>query len=339
MATRFYKITLCIAAIAGFLGVVNPCAPYVFAQFNIGRSPGLSITLSPQSPGAYQNVTASLSGSDTLDAATISWFMDGKTLGKGIGMKTVRFETGALGEATVVQAVAATNIGELRVNKEVVPIAFDLVIEAAGYAPPFYRGKTLNAEEATVRVVALPTVITQSGALLSPDALTYTWTRNGQVVGGASGRGQNVLVLNDLYISGQAQIGVEAHSENGSLVGGAIETIQTHEPLLLMYEQDPLLGIRFERALGDNFALSRNEATFVAMPYFFSVAKRSDPTLTYQWEVNGAAIAGDQGNKNAITLRQEREGGAAEVGVGVRRLESLFESLRASVRVLFGGIN
>jgi hypothetical protein len=295
----------------------------------------LSITLSPTYPGAYESVTAEVAGIE-IDTATISWFLDGKSIARGAGLKSVSFETGALGRTMVLQAVAATSRGDKRATKEITPAQVDLVAETNGYAPPFYRGKILNAEESTVRIVALPTFITPSGRELSPSALTYQWTRNGQVVGGASGRGQNVLTVRDLYITGQAKIGVEARSDDGTLVAGSILTLETHDPLLLFYENDPLLGVRYERALGDLFELSKTESTFVAVPYFVSVTRHDDPTLTYAWRLNNEPIA-VQESKNAITFRQDGGGGVAEITLTVTRAGSLFERLERAVRVVFSG--
>ncbi len=311
----------------------------VAAQLTIpqGNSAPLTVTYSPTYPQAHKEVTAHVQSSRAdLTQAVISWFLNGELLDTGTGLTSVRFSSGDLGKQQILQVNAETGQGTLRATVSIVPASVDLIWESDSYTPPFYRGKALNTRDTPVRIVAMPTFVTPAGTILTPGSLTYRWLKDGVVQGYASGRGKNVFMLDTISIvHGKSTISLEVISPDGAIKAGKQIAVKTHEPMVVLYENDPLLGLQFERAVGDRFNMARQETTITAIPYFFSIKDIGDPNIDYRWNVNNQPIPDDTAGNNSITLRQEGQGGQGIVGVGVRHLTNTFEVFQKQVRVFF----
>ena len=90
-------------------------------------------------------------------------------------------------------------------------------------------------------------------------------------------------------------------SQDGALAGGSSFSFTAQEPSVRLYESDPLLGIRFSRALSVAYAISGAEATLYAAPFSLPTTG-SAPLL--QWFLNGAPAQ----TGGVITLRPTGSG-------------------------------
>jgi hypothetical protein len=90
-------------------------------------------------------------------------------------------------------------------------------------------------------------------------------------------------------------------SQDGSLVGGASLSLTPQEPSVRIYENDPLLGLRFDRTLTSAYTIGGTEATLFAAPFSLPITNGS-PLV--QWFLNGNRAQ----TGNLITLRPSGSG-------------------------------
>jgi hypothetical protein len=286
------------------------------AQFDIGSllqggasSPAaLQIRSSPTLPGPREEValTAELYSFD-LNRATVTWMENGVRKAQGIGLKRFSFRTGTLGSETVIDVTAESDDG--LVSKRLVfrPGAVDLVWESDGYVHPLYRGKALPAPQSSILVVALPHLRSSTGGKeIEGASVIYEWTVDGTVIGNSSGTGKNTLTVT-APTAGSLAVGVTASSLDGTLKARTEKIISVASPRIVFYEEDPILGLRTDKALADAFTLTKRETRLVASPFYFSTAKREGGDITYGWSVNGTTLEGGE-EKSAIDLTGGGEG-------------------------------
>lgn len=296
-----------------FLFALYIVAPHISsAQAIIGGTP-LYLTINPENPSPEESVTASVQSYSTdLNAADISWFINSSLIRRGTGLKTITFQTGKAGSESVVSVVIQSSEGFVLESELVVrPARVSLVWEADTYTPPFYKGKALYGHQSTLHVTALPDFVTQNGTRRDPSRLVYRWKQNGSVMSEASGFGKQTFSFEGTVITRPFTVDVEVTDPNSTLKGVASLRIASSEPKLLMYEDSPLYGIRFSKALSGIFNLDKEEATLGAVPYFFSV--ESPEALDYTWIMNSREL----GSKNsAVTFRNETgESGVSNLSV------------------------
>src|SRR4051812_7374844 len=66
----------------------------------------ISVTVSPENPQPNQTATFTVSSySSNLDVASISWYVNGRQISRGTGMKTFSTQIGAIGTKTSVKVV------------------------------------------------------------------------------------------------------------------------------------------------------------------------------------------------------------------------------------------
>jgi hypothetical protein len=110
------------------------------------------------------------------------------------------------------------------------------------------------------------------------------------------------------------------------VVGQASLLISPGNPLVRIYENDPLLGPLYDTALPSSVTLTDSEDTYRAVPYYFN----STPSLT--WQVNGTPSQ----TGPDITVRPSGSGeGTAMLGVS-GSTGALGQSAEAGLSVTFG---
>ena len=113
--------------------------------------------------------------------------------------------------------------------------------------------------------------------------------------------------------------------------------IPAAEPFTVFYEQDPLRGMRFERALGCTYALRNEEVTIVAEPFYFSVDRRASPSLTYAWRLDGSSLQNPGLDESSLTLRQITAGeGEASLSLSIQNVAQILQGARGALRIQFG---
>ena len=270
---------------------------------DLGDTSGNAFTLSarPQYPAPYSQATLSLlSSSLDLTNATMAVSFAGKEIYKG----TVQPVTIPLGKAGSVANVNVTLfVNGLSYSQTLViqPQDVVLVAEPVSSAPPLYLGKPSVPLEGSVRVVAMANLKDAGGKALNPNLLSYAWVVDDTQIANASGIGKQAIMVASPLQYRERSVSVTVQSQNGSLVSGASISLTAQEPVVRIYKNDPLLGIRFDHALSGSYAIAGSETTFYAAPFSLPI---TGGTPLIQWFLDGAAAQ----TGNSITLRPAGSG-------------------------------
>ncbi len=290
--------------------------------------------LTPEIPGPFQDVVVRLiSYSIDLNRSKINWSVNGKSLGGGTGDIRRTITTGGLGSATIINATITAPDGRTQTEQiRIAPATVDLVWQADDeYVPPFYKGKALYSHQAPITIVALPAFVRRDGARINPKNLIYKWIRDTVVLDAQSGYGKDSIVLSETTPSDDVNITVEVSSTDDTIRAKGVMQLTSTNPRVLMYENHPLLGIRYEKALRDEVPLNGEEMEIRAVPYFFSSAGINN--LVYKWFLNDNPFANQI--KPSVVVRSAGEKGVASVGVRVDHKNNTFQRSSSSVMVNF----
>lgn len=264
----------------------------------------ISIGTTPANPGANQNITVYVESDSTdLDAAAISWSVDGNVEASGVGKTNFAFTTGGTGSKNIVTAHIITSDGQI-IDKtiQIAPAEVDLVWEADSYTPPFYRGKALYPPQGDLNIVALTGFVGPDGNAIPPGDLLFTWKKDYEVQSDSSGLGKDTLSIPGSIFTQPMFIQVAVSTADNSLQGEGEVTVSPQDPFVLFYEDDPLSGIKFEKALGEETTAPDEQAKIVAVPYFFNEADLQLGNLSFDWNMNGSPVG--NGISNTATFRQ-----------------------------------
>lgn len=287
----------------------------------------LTLDLNPQYPAPYQTVTITPQSSTIdLSGSTLTFTANGTVVQRGSGQQAANITLGGSGSVTKVVVTAVYNGTSYSSSLTIRPADVALLVEPVSTTHPFYEGGALVGDQGSVRIIAMPDLRTSSGAQIPPSSLEYTWKSGDQVLESASGIGKSVLTATAPVQYRSTTVSVTVSTPDQSIVGQAAVLISPSDPLIRIYENDPLLGPRYETALPDSITLSDSEDTYRAVPYFFTTT----PDLT--WSLNGSA---SQTGKD-ITVRPAGGGkGSALLGVSAST-GSLGQSANANLSVTFG---
>lgn len=266
-----------------------------------GDTSSFSVSVNPQYPDPYGIATLSfLSPTINLANATMAVVAGGKQVYKG-SVQPVSLQLGKAGSATNASVTISSDGVDYKQEISIQPQDVALVAEPISSSPPLYQGKSSVPIEGNVRVVAVANLRSAAGAAQSPNSLSYVWTVDGMEIANASGIGKSAILVASPLQYRSREVSVSVTNSNGSLVGGANISLSAYEPSVRIYANDSLLGIRFERAISDNYAINGAEASLYAAPFSFPTTNGA-PLL--QWFLNGAlAQTGD-----LITLRPTGDG-------------------------------
>lgn len=299
-----------------------------------GFQGALRITMTPRNPGPYATASLSLeSALIDLDTSLVAWTVNGKPAGDA---RAIAIQTGRLGTSQVVSAEVTTAGGSIVSAETIVtPTEVDLLYDSNSYVPPLYRGRALPSAGTTVRLQAIPHFVKDNGTEVATKDIVFTWKRNGRVLGSVSGRGHSSADVDAPYLYGTDVISVEAASVDDTYFGSASVTVPAVDPVIRLYEDHPLFGLRFDRALGTSTSLADREMTFAAMPYYASVAGPTDPSLEYAWTVDGKRVDTAGATKHELTLGAA-DGGSATLALSLTHATNIFFGADAVWRISFG---
>ncbi len=294
------------------------------------RSVDILVTVAPEVPKPYDDVTITLQSFDTdLNKATIEW-KGGETLYlKDTGATDFSFKMGGLGTQSIIDVVINTPEGDIvRKRIALTPTDVDLLWQAVdSYVPPFYKGKALPIKEGLIRVVAVP----NSGATNQSGALTYTWQLNNSAASGQSGYKKNVFEFTSSKDEASDSVGVTASSTASDyLAKGRIELIP-NDPLIIFYKKSPTEGTLYNNALIDQTQMVEDEMTVVAEPYFLSL-KGHENSFQYTWQINGNQIE-TPSRKNEITIRPTDRNGYSLISLSLENMNALFQKATRQLRI------
>lgn len=322
------------------LGLICSAAMLLSPSIAFAALDLITFKVSPETPGQNQAVTVSVqSYAIDLNSTSLTWYVDKEVVASGVGTKSVQTMTKGPGETVAVNVVIATLDGA-RYDKQLLlqPIEIDLLWEADTFVPPFYKGKALPTYKSLVKLNAIPRFNTLAS---DPSLYSYKWTAN-QTQGLGQGLGKNGVFVAMKYSGSPVPVSVKVNNpaipgESGrpAQAGSAMQNITAVDPQILFYEDAPLLGIRFERALLGSVNTSGTTFTLRAVPYFFSNDDTVNTNVVYAWLKDNVKL--DPGfDPNTFTLK--KEGTSAQtsaIGLSVQNRKRVLQAANTGVTVNF----
>lgn len=296
----------------------------------------IGVDVIPPNPSPFQNITIVLSSfAANLDAVSITWIEDGKTITSEFGRKSFTTKTKAAGSETLVEARIALPDGEIIKRIILRPAVLVLLWQATdSYVPPFYKGKALPTADSEIRVVAMPEIISV-GKKVDPKNMTYSWEQDYENAPGASGYGKNFYTYVADYLRDSAVIGVVASTLDQQNNSESNINIATNSPEILFYKIDPSLGVFWENALSNDYTIL-GEAVVVAAPYFISPKDWRRPELEFFWSINGRSVAVPSYSKNLLPVRAGAgSSGASSLRLRIEHMDRIFQTVDKTLNIQF----
>ncbi len=305
---------------------MSPALSFAYTETTDGGE--MLAVVDPASPGSFSNVDISVkSFSMDLDRSQIAWSVDGKEIGRELGLKKISLKTGAVGKiVTIIISATDQNGDNITKTIGINPADVDLLWESDSYVPNFYKGASLPSEGSKLRVYALPNLRNESGRI-SPTAMVYKWRLNYQDV--KSGSAKNAL---DVTLSGSTQnkISVEVSDLSGEIRATRSLAIGSTPPVNIFYTVDSLFGTIYDTAVSGVFNMGAKEVVIKAEPFYMT--NKGDKS--FFWRVNNEPFIPEGGDIGTITLRQGTTAGDSSLGVTINNQDG--QSVSGSLRVKFG---
>lgn len=265
-----------------------------------------------------------------LNSATISWSVDGVPYSGSAGNTHIAVPVGDVGESVVVTVGAQTPQGQrFDLRRVITPAEAAIVWEADTYTPPLYKGRSLFTSQSTLHFVAIPNIV-RNGSRVPNSQLVFTWEHDGTILGSKSGTGQDSLTLTGSILSQPEVVAVEVKTLDGAISTRERIVVPIIGSRVRIYEDTPLLGTRFERALGATEIVTNQEITLRAYPYFMPV---TDPrSLVWDWIVGDIHTYDQQ-----ITLRNTTQAtsGRVPIELNVEKVGSLLHTRTTDIDLIF----
>ena len=259
------------------------------------------VSVSPQYPAPNSQAALSFTSSIIdLTNASVTVAVDGKNIYQG-SAHPVAVSLGRAGRVVDVTVTIISGGVSREQSLSIQPQDVVLVAEPISSAPVLYLGKPFVPAGGDVRVVAMANVRDASGKPIAPSALSYSWTVDDTRIANSSGIGKTAVIVASPFQYRLRAVSVVVTSQDGTLVGGAALSLSPKDPSVRVYENDPLLGILFDRAIVSDYAIRGAEATLSAAPFSFPTTSGL-PLL--RWFLNGDAAQ----TGNSITLRPTGSG-------------------------------
>lgn len=315
MANKFNKII--IISLAFFLVFALEARGQIKMPSMSNVSESVDIKTLPELPSANQDVSVRIeSYSFDLNSSEIIWALNGVIKDKGVGKKDFDFKTGAIGTPSLIKILIKTKDGK-NIEKSLIirPSGVDIIWQADSFVPPFYKGKALYSYQSRITVIALPEFTNSTGVKINPENLIYKWSKDGTVLGGVSGYGKNKFSFTKLLISSPPEIEVEVSSADRETRASGRIMIEPVESKAVLYENNPLYGIIYEKAVVNDFKMGGSEITLAVAPYFFGLEELNGGKVKYNWSMNGQNIT-DKQDLRGVTFRNA-DGGSGSTRVSV----------------------
>lgn len=313
-------------------------APVLAQEIPLSIDRPVVLRLIPEYPHPGEPVVVRAESSSlNMGTAAFTWYQNGKEITRGEGVNEIQFTAGDLGSKTSV-AITVSD-GEVTTNATLTfrPAIVDIVWESDAYAPPFYRGRVFPGPESAIKARAIVRFIGENGLALPESTITYNWYRNGTYVASASGRGRSSITIPAPSLSATDTITVRAEALNAQFVTEISEKIPGKDPALLLYENHPLFGVLFHRALQGSAPTFETEQSVYVVPYFANVATARDANLRYSWTVNGIPAQPDPQNPQGLTITAGEYEGPASIAIELTSITNMFLRSTGVWELIFGG--
>lgn len=316
-------------------GIGDPNAPFTSKFPQIKEQIVTDVSPETPKPGDEVTITTELYGDIDLNTILITWKVDGVVQLKGVGKKNFKFIMGNSGKLTTVEFKAdPLDAPAITKTFSFAPVDVDMLWQANTYTPPFYKGKALFTPEANVTFIAMPNILIGGKRVDSSD-IVYNWKVDRTVDGESSGFGKSSfdytgsIILKPVLI--QAEVYAAANTAFRGLNGFTLSNVF---PQALIYEDSPVYGILFNRALQNQYTIKDDEAQLDVIPYFFSTEGKNG-TVTYKWDLNNSPLAIPDYQNSAIFRRKDNKKGSANIFLTIGNPSKILQRAVAGLSIVF----
>jgi hypothetical protein len=308
---------------------------FAHAQLLTGFERPLNLTTRPEYPKAGDSVTLSVQsyGID-LDRSVVIWYADGKEIARGNSMNETIVAAGKLGSATEITVIAEEESGLIgSASATIRPAEVDLLWESDSYVPPYYRGRNFAGAESVIRAQAVVRFVTPDGVELPESSIVYAWNRGSTRI--ATGRGRSSVTFPGPALFGGETLTVTAESIDGRFHGKASARIDSVEPTLELYENHPLFGVLYHRALTGSAVTLEREQKVSGIPYFAHMKSLNDEDLVYEWTVAGLKLRPDPEEPQTLTVASKGYAGPVAIRLVLTSTKNWFLKAEAAWELVF----
>ena len=311
------------------------------AQGIPGVGSGVELTSSVSNPQPGQTITITArSYSIEIDAAKLTWAVNGAVKQSAIGATTLSLTAPSLGKKLNIVVTAVTpNGGSVNGSLTIDSGSIDMIMETDGYVPPFYIGKIPPSYQNTVTVIAIPHIANSAGKEYDPKTLVYRWEKNSSVLTDSSGYGKQTISIKGGLVPSPYELSVTASVRDGSGQTVGRISITPQVPTISFYVNDPLYGTLFNRAVGEQLNIgSQNETGVLAVPFGFNIyPNKSNLSLT--WLINDVSHP-ELITSRLITLRAPTDaGGTSNIQLDIKNATDMYQSASAGFTAAFSASN
>lgn len=300
----------------------------VLLLFNRSQAIGedFFVEFSPETPGPNTSVSANLvSYSFDVNRSNIIWVLNGQTKLRGTGQKNFSFTTGNLGSRTDVSVSITTDAGvQLRKNFSFQAADVDILWEALNYTLANYKGKSLATSGSLIRITAIPYFPESSSRLI------YEWQIDYKNFPDVSGMGKNSFVFKSADIYNKNKIGLTVSNYDRSVVAKKSVDIEILAPKVVFYEESPLEGPKYNKALIGDVQLEQDEIIVRAELYFFSI--KDLEKISYEWFMNEEKVLPEE-FPNVLSLRKGESSGGSLIDVKISNPANILQYADNSLEI------
>jgi len=276
-----------------------------------------SAKIEPANPEPNQEVAVTLNSySIDLDRSQVSWFINNQAIKQGIGLKTHTAAVGDLGSNQVWRIVAKSQDGQT-LQKIITfrPAEVDLLWQADTYVPSTYPGKALPTSESTVKMVAIPNILTTTGRRYDPKKLVYRWEKDFNFMKTQSGFGQDSFTFTSDKLFGSNKIKVTVSTVDESITAEKSVTVPIRTPFIALYQYNPLTGPIYNNLLSREINVGTGLFSIIAEPFYFNREVIMGDQLNLEWLVDNKPLVLKIPNGRQITFEGGRNKGQVNLGI------------------------
>lgn len=303
---------------------------------------GIDLRLSTENPIPGQQITVTAeSYSVDLNSANIIWTLNSSLYQKGTGITSIQVQAPALGKKLNVEITASVTDGrELKASVNIGSGNIDIIVENDGYVPPFFLGKISLSYQNVYRIIAIPHIADSSGKEYNPRTLVYQWTKDSKVVQDQGGYGKQVFSWQDDIIPRQRVINVRATTRDGSAQAEKVITVQAKSPYISFYNNDPLYGPMYNKAIGDRINLGKSrELSVLAVPYGFNKPSDGVGDLSFTWLVNSIEQMALSASQSIVLRAPQDTAGSSNIQLQIRNNNEILQGAQNGFSAVFSANN
>ncbi|MBC7981459.1 hypothetical protein H7X65_00085 [Candidatus Parcubacteria bacterium] len=287
--------------------------------------------VSPQKPkvGDTVQIEVQMYGTEIKDS-NFAWKIGGKTFKEEVGANRINF---VLSEKTKIDLTITTAAGiSIKKTFDFDPKKIVIIWESKTFMPPFYKGKSLYAKEASIVLNAIN--LDQENPLTNTYN-NYTWKVDSTVKGNSSGVGYSsyiyqgdILGLEPLFtvtMTGIQSAKDRVSNKNASAGGQSILRVQAFPTEIISYEKSPLLGVLFNKTVKSPYYLDKSETTLVSYPVYYALS--SSLGGVYEWFINDVKI---NTGSNELSFKKKKDNEQSRLTVQIKNEASILQTRNTS---------